>query len=265
MIDLLIPTKNRQQALDRTLARCPRAPLICDQSPVAFPGAVHRPDLSGLPAARNVLLRLSTAEVVVFLDDDTDLGADFLVALESCMARWPEAVGWGPVLEVRPRRVRRLHRVAQLGCFRDERRLTGARLDAPTTALFGACFAVRRDAALAVGFDERRSGYALGEDLDFCRRLVAHTGRPLRFCQDLRAIHREESTNRADPVARGMAKARFLVWWARRHGGHNPFTLLHLALALIAAACGTGREPAAARGLLGALVALETRNSKLET
>ena len=234
-IVLAIPTKNRHPSLTQTLARCPAVPLICDQS--------HRPDLNGLPAARNVLLRLAEAEIVVFFDDDTDLGADFLKSLEACIRRWPEAVGWGPVLEVRPRRVRRLHRVVQLGCFRDERRLTGARCDAPTTALFGACFAVRRQEALAVGFNDHLRGYGLG----------ARTGRPLRFCRDLRAIHRCDGANRADPVRRGEAKARFLRWWARRHGQGNPVTLIHLGIALVAAALGRGHEPGSWRGVLKGL------------
>jgi GT2 family glycosyltransferase len=252
---LLIPTRDRAQALARTRARLPASweVLVCDQSATPSPGVWHRPDLTGLPAARNALLSASTADIVVFCDDDTDVGAGFLAALERVTVRWPAACGWGPVLETRPRAVRRLHRLAQLGCFRDERRLTGARLDAPTTALFGACFAVRRVEALQVGFDDRRAGYALGEDLDFCRRLCAATGTTMRFCRDLPAIHREEAVNRADPQRRGHAKAAFLIWLARRHGRHNPATLFHLLLALAAAASGAGREPAAWRGVLAGL------------
>jgi len=124
-------------------------------------------------------------------------------------------------------------------------------MDAPTSALFGACFAVRREVALAVGFDERRPGYALGEDLDFCRRVAARVGltQPFRFCRDLRAIHRCDGANRADPMRRGEAKAAFLVWLARRHGGRQPVTILHLLLALAVAALGQGREPGNARGV----------------
>ncbi len=253
-----IPTKDRHPALARSIhglacgtnGRMPT--IVCDQSksPHPAPGVLHRPDLTGLPAARNVLLRAAEAEFVVFLDDDTDLGADFAARLEACIARWPDAAGWGPVLEVRPRAVRRVHRLVHLGCFHDPRRLTGARIDAGTSALFGACFAVRRAEALAVGFDERRAGYALGEDLDFCRRLLARTGRrEFRFCRELRAIHRRDGAGRADPRRRGRAKGDFLVWLARRHGGRNPCTLLHLLLALAVAALGRGEEPAAARGV----------------
>jgi GT2 family glycosyltransferase len=265
---LAIPTRDRHASLGRTLplaAATGEAVAICDQSaqPYSWGSAgaeagnttLHRPDLNGLPAARNALLQHASAEVVVFLDDDTDLAANFATALTTCIARWPEAAGWGPVLETRPRAVRRLHRLVHLGCFHDPRRLTGARIDASTSALFGACFAVRREVALAVGFDARRPGYALGEDLDFCARVVQKIGKnqPFRFCRDLKAIHRCDGANRADPVKRGRAKAEFLVWFARRHGGHNPCTVLHLLLALAVAAVGHGRERAAARGVWSGL------------
>lgn len=260
-IDLAIPTKNRHDSLPRTLrlADATGAPvLICDQSVQQFarPGTLHRanlhrPGLNGLPAARNALLAASTADVVVFLDDDTDLAADFVVRLRECIARWPHAAGWGPVLEVRPRAVRRIHRMIHLGCLHDPRRLTGARIDQATSALFGACFAVRRTEALACGFDARRPGYALGEDLDFCKRLAQ--GREFRFCRDLRAIHRCYGANRADPLKRGMSKGGFLVWLARRHGGRNPCTIVHLLLALVVAALGGGRERASAAGVLAGI------------
>lgn len=249
---LLIPTRDRHGSLPRTLALAARtgAPtLLCDQStaPYLAPDVLHRPDLNGLPAARNVLLAASDADIVVMMDDDTDLASDFAQRLRECVARWPDAAGWGPVLEVRPRAVRRLHRLVHLGCFHDPRRLTGARIDAPTGALFGACFAVRRVEALATGFDARRAGYALGEDLDFCRRHAR--GRQFRFCRDLKAIHRRDGANRADPTKRGRAKGEFLVWLARRHGGRNPATILHLLLALVVAALGRGEEPGSARGV----------------
>lgn len=255
-IELAIPTKNRPESLTRTLHLAQRTGArtrICDQSPLpsAHPGTLHQPDLNGLPAARNALLRASLGDIVVFLDDDTDLAADFVSQLETCIRRWPTAAGWGPVLEVRPRAVRRIHRLVHLGCLHDPRRLTGARRDQPTSALFGACFAVRRSAALAVGFDARRPGYALGEDLDFCKRLAQ--GREFRFCRDLKAIHRCDGANRADPLKRGSAKGEFLVWMARRHGGQNPCTILHLLLALVVAGLGGGREPANARGLFAGI------------
>ncbi len=256
----LIPTKNRHAALPRTLALvlATRGPqddmIICDQTatPFAAPRGVrvlHRPDLNGLPAARNVLLAHTQADIAVFLDDDTDLAQDFAEKLRTLAASEPDICGWGPVCETRPRKLRRLFRLAQFGVFHDPRRLLGKRIDGPTRALFGCCFAVRTASARAVGFDARRPGYGLGEDLDFCLRL----GKPLRFAADLRAIHRREGANRAAPWARGVAKGRFLLWLARRHGGGNPATVIHLAIALAAAASGRGDEPASPWGVIAGI------------
>lgn len=259
----LIPTRDRHDSLRRTLetvvpaaARVGAEVLVCDQSATPFPAppgvrVLHRRDLPGLPAARNALLAATAADVVCFLDDDTDLAPDFGERLRELAAREPELLGWGPVVETRPLLKRRLHRLGQLGVFHDPRRLLARRADRPTAVLFGCCFAVRRAAALGVGFDARRKGYALGEDLDFFLRLAATARRPspFRFAAGLRARHRRDGANRAEPRERGRAKAAFLVWLARRHGGRNPFTLLHLALALAAAAAGRGREPADGCGI----------------
>ncbi len=259
----LIPSRDRHGELARWLPSVLRAAqrvgaavLICDQSARPFPAppgatVLHRPDLGGLPAARNALLAASTAGLVCFLDDDTEIAGDFATVLLALAAAEPGTVAWGPVVEIRPRAVRRLHRLAQLGVFHDPRRLLGRRRDQPTSALFGCCFAVRRAAAVATGFDARRAGYALGEDLDFCLRLRRLGG--LRFVRGLRAIHHRATAGRAGRPRRGRAKGTFLAWLAHRHGGHNPFTLLHLALAIGAAASARGEEPGTLSGIMRGL------------
>jgi hypothetical protein len=261
LLSFLIPSKDRHDSLSRTLVtllpaagRMGAGIVICDQSsrPFSAPPSVvilHRPDLAGLPAARNALLRSTDADIVCFLDDDTTVAGDFGARLSELARREPDVLGWGPVVETRDRRTRRLHRLAHLGAFTDPRRQVARRRDAPTWALFGCCFAVRRAAALTVGFDESRSGYALGEDLDFFARLTAR--RPiLRWSSALRAIHRRDGRDRADPRRRGEMKALFLRWWVRRHGGGNPAAPLHLMLALGAAASGRGDEPGQTLGVL---------------
>ncbi|MFM2089755.1 MAG: hypothetical protein RLZZ127_244 [Planctomycetota bacterium] len=250
-IAVVIPTKNRHRELARSLltvvpaARAAGARVrICDQSPVPFPvpawcadtvAVDHRPDLRGLPAARNALIAAVAAEVLVFLDDDTDLARDAVVAVRDAAAREPAIAGWGPVCEVRPRRQRRFYRLLRLGAFRDARRLTGARTDAATPELFGCACAFRRSALLAVrGFDARLPGYALGEDQDCGRRLVA-AGFRLRFLRGCRAWHRREGANRADPWKGLVNTWRWSRWWAARHGRGEPLTPLHRALAMLGA------------------------------
>lgn len=261
----LIPTKDRHDCLRRWLPSVLRAAqaadaevVLCDQSATPFTAlgvrVLHRPDLGGLPAARNALLAAVAADVVCFLDDDSEVAADFGLLLRELADREPQLLAWGPVVEARSLTIRRLHRLCQLGSLHDPRRLTTGPSDRPTSALFGCCFAVRRQAALAVGFDARRPGYALGEDLDFFLRLARRWGPGrVRFARCLRAIHHGDGGGRAAPLARGRAKAGFLCWLARRHGGGNPATLLHLALALAAAAGGRGHEPASWAGVLTGL------------
>lgn len=260
-VDLLVPTRNRHECLRRSLpswlATGARI-ILCDQSAQPFAAAgvhvLHRPDLAGLPAARNALLAASDAEVVVFLDDDCEIAADLVRVVRRLARSEPATIAWGPVVERRGRWTRRAHRIGHLGAFHDVRRLVGGRGDHPTNALFGCCFAVRRRAAERVGFDARRPGYALGEDFDFFRRLArAHPTAGMRFARDLVAVHRRDGEDRAEPFARGLAKGAFLLWIARRHGHGNPLTLGHLLVALVCAASGRGQEPADWRGVLAGL------------
>ncbi len=236
-IDILIPSKNRaaQLALSRSnvdamAGRCGARVRICDQScvPTLWPSAeiLHQPDLPGLPAARNTLIATSNADILIFLDDDTDPAPDLGECIRVIAAAEPHIAAWGPVVETRGAWPRRLHRLLHLGCLRDSRRLTSRRCDHETRELFGCCFAVRRSAALAVGgFDARLPGYALGEDRDFCWRLHA-AGFRLRFVSALRAHHRAVGGQRP-PLA---ARLRYLRWFAARHGRGNPATVLHLLL-----------------------------------
>ncbi|MCS6969470.1 MAG: glycosyltransferase [Planctomycetota bacterium] len=230
-----IPTKNRHQELARSLAtvlpmarRAGARIYVCDQSPTPFahPALVvwHRPELPGLPAARNALLALVREDIVLFLDDDCDTAADLGERLRQLAAEEPEFAGWGAVAETRGPWSRRLHRLLHLGCLRDARRLLARRCDRETRELFGCCFAVRRAALLAIGgFDARRRGYALGEDRDACWRLCA-AGQRLRFVAAWRVHHRESG---GQQPALG-ARLAYLWWFASRHGRGNPATLLHV-------------------------------------
>lgn len=252
-----IPTRDRVDDLRQTLVSvvpaavtCDAEIVICDQSADAFSDSgpwrvLHEPGITSLPAARNHLLAHIDADVVVFLDDDVDLAADVGVRLLACLRRRPGCVACGPVIETRTANRIRLHRLLQLGAQRDPRRLLDRHRTCPTRALFGCCFAVRRQAALAVGFETGRDGYALGEDFDFFLRLP---GEKL-FIAGVDVRHRESGVGRADRLTRGQAKARWFRRLARQHGDGNPASLLHLGLALLAAAGGGGREPGDWRGV----------------
>jgi mycofactocin glycosyltransferase len=236
---IAIPTRNRAHELARSMpsvlaASAGRDVILCDQStrPFAYSGVhvLHRPEVAGLPAARNVLLQTAKDGILVFLDDDTDVAPDLLSRIEALATAEPDIAAWGPVVETRGPWPRRLHRLLHLGCLRDSRRLTSRPCDLETRELFGCCFAVRRSAALAVGgFDARLPGYALGEDRDFCWRLH-EAGFRLRFASSLRSHHRAVGGQRP-PLA---ARLRYLRWFTARHGRGNPATVLHLLLTAVA-------------------------------
>ena len=275
---IAIPSKNRHASLRQTLPNalaCGVPIVICDQSPKPFQPEVeqaamirvlHHPEIQSLPAARNRLLAAcADVELMIFIDDDCDVSPDFARQCQGLAEAEPFYYAWGPIIERRTRWQRRLSRLAQLGCFRDPRRLATGPCDYPSKALFGCAFVVRRSAALAVGgFDASRKGYSLGEDLDFFLRLNADGCRS-RFARQLKARHREDHKNRASPVTRGAAKARFWVFLARHHGRGNPATLIHLSLALLSAASGLGREPGAAWGVLRGLGCLDRDHIRHQT
>lgn len=237
-LSVCIPSKNRHAELRRSMATIlPMAAMagatvvVCDQSPSAFEHSgvqvLHRPELNGLPAARNELLSHITEDIALFLDDDTDVATDLGVRLLHLAAGEACVAAWGPVVERRGPTARRLHRLIHLGCLRDTRRLTTRPCNRSTRELFGCCFAVRRRLALAAGgFDARLPGYALGEDRDFCWRL-AERGHLLRFDSELKAVHRAVGGQRP-PLSQRL---RYLSWFASRHGRGNPATLMHALLA----------------------------------
>ena len=252
-LTLAIPSRDRPWSLCRCLASVAQAAagwpveiLVLDQSAQALAGPgpwriIHDPVCSGLPAARNRLLALARSPVVCFLDDDVEVAEDFVAVLLTLVDREPRIDAWGPVVECRSLWRRRWHRLLQLGALRDPRRLIARACDRSSAALFGCCFAVRRPAALACGaFDARRRGYALGEDLDFFLRLRAHGGQ-IRFVADLRAIHHHDPGGRANRWGHLRCCAQWLHLLARRHGAHNPVSLAHLAVAVLAVVVGGGR------------------------
>lgn len=236
-LSVCIPTKNRHAELARSMAtvmpmarRAGAEVLICDQSPRPFAHpdthVLHRPDLPGLPAARNALLHAAHGDVILFIDDDTDTDSRLGIEILRLARTEPGISAWGPVMERRLRAARLLHRLLHLGCMRDVRRLTTGPADLSTRELFGCCFAVRRTDALAVGgCDARLPGYALGEDRDLCWRLAA-SGRRLRFASGLIAHHR--AVGGQSPPLR--ARLGYLLWFASRHGRGEAATLAHLLL-----------------------------------
>lgn len=139
--------------------------------------SIRRSDLSGLPAARNMALDLASTPLVFFMDDDAEPMPGCLDALREALVD-EAAVGVGAIQSNKGHRPgwAFYYRIFRRDVFRDKRQeadYTPGGPDAviPDTALPGAGFMVRLDAARKVRFNERLVSYAYGEDSEFALRL----------------------------------------------------------------------------------------------
>lgn len=155
----------------------------------------------GLTVQRNSGAEMSSADVLIYIDDDVVSVHDFVTPL---LAEWSiDIVGRaGSIVEPLTQRGRLLDRLLMFDSLRGGRVLSSGRavpIRWPSAAsvspvkeisFASGCFmAFLRSAVLDVRFDEERSGYGLGEDADFCIR-VAATGR-LEWVRDSVLVHCE--------------------------------------------------------------------------
>ena len=143
----------------------------------------------GLSRAQNMVLRQARTEVVIFIDDDCEIEADTLAALERALDGRPDvAVVFGTVYApasvsdrgfiptYEPPRAQVLR--GRLGKLRD--------------GGISACMAVRRTQALSVGGLDERLGpgapVAACEDGEFAYRMLKH-GYGLAHAPDARVLH----------------------------------------------------------------------------
>lgn len=247
-ISVVIATKNRRADLLETTAaimdqaRSPNELIVVDQSDSDECGRHLKALLGrtppfpliyiwdraiiGLPMARNRGFKASAGDLICYLDDDTTPAKDYLAQVERGFACFPE---WGGLsgrftqneqLPVARRLGRCLFR---LGIFRDERMRLG-RIDSPREIrlMCGAACSFRREVLEQYQFDECLTGYALGEDVEFCLR----AGRVFRFgaYPGAQWHHRRSSVGRLSPAEiRDMARASaaYLRRLHRRHAGDD--------------------------------------------
>jgi len=137
----------------------------------------------GLTRQRNAGLAAAQGDVVVFLDDDACVAPDVFDRLDRVYAQSSVIGATGRVHEPSSHRFghqtsrsrRLLFGAKKEGTFTRfgyPRRLTDASTRRLVEVMPGCFMTARLDAARRVGFDEHLSGYALGEDEDFSRRLA---------------------------------------------------------------------------------------------
>lgn len=172
----------------------------------------------GLTRSRNLAMRLTAAEIILYIDDDTQLGPDCLAQLHSVVTadRTCALAGVDFVVvdtaRAQPGRrlIERMYQLAGLWClttrFRRSpklpRELNDLRCLTAVPYLQGMAMAIRRATLDEIGgFDQSLARYALGEDKDISIRL-ARKGILARITS-CTIVHSSDPSSRTDPAELG--------------------------------------------------------------
>ena len=221
---VVIATRGRPDVLRDTLesvARCnPAASELIvvdgDESGSAEPvareaGVGYARSRPGLTVQRNAGLDIARGDVVVFVDDDTELDPRVFAALAKAY-RDPQVLGvTGPVIDRDLRRFGNMRsrwrrvlpgggREGSLTRYGYPRRVQDEARDQDVEYMLGGLMTARRDVAARLRFDEHLEGYGLLEDEDFSYRL-SRVGR-VRFVPAVSVIHRNVGAARRRERAR---------------------------------------------------------------
>ncbi len=166
-----------------------------------------RADRAGLPRARNVALDLTTADHVVFIDDDVRLMPDFLQAHHRHLSSEGVGVVSGRIVErhARPNHAGTANRVGRDGRVHTN---LGGLTDTDVQVAKGANMSFRREQlVLSGGFDSRYGGSSLLEDADASER-VRRRGWRVRFAADAELVHLSAPTGGVR-----LGEAEQTAWW----------------------------------------------------
>jgi GT2 family glycosyltransferase len=275
---LVIATLGRPGVLRETLAtvaRCDPPPaevIVVDgdaagsAEPVASAAGVRYDRArTGLTAQRNAGLDMATGDVVVFVDDDTDVDPGLFAALPRAYGDPGVAGATGRVVDRDLRRFgnmrSRWRRLVpgggpegSLTRFGYPRRVQDETRERDVEYMLGGLMSARRDLARRVRFDERLAGYGLLEDEDFSYRL-SRVGR-LRFVPDAVVVHRNVDAGRKVSPARMREFNRTVVvnraYLFRKNFPRTPLARLEFGLlvAVLAVHRAVNGEWAGVRGLV---------------
>jgi len=221
---------------------------------------VHREAEPGLPRQRNVGACEARGDVVLYLDDDTILEPDYLAALWDVYAADTagEVGGVGGVLVPDPtpresaakRAFRRAFLLQSHGrglVKRSGHPEFAYATDAPREVelLSGCNMSYRRAVLDELRFDERLSGYALGEDLHFSYRVSRRW--KLVLTPYARLEHREAGAGRPDGGKRAEMAVVHRYRFVREQIALGPFTWCCFAWSALGDLLWTLRHPGGGR------------------
>lgn len=259
-ISVIIPTKNREDDLRRTLeglitqTRRPDEIVIVDQSsvpsfePASVPipvNYIYAPHISGAAVARNVAMDQATGDIWLFLDDDVILEPEYVE--EIMLAYSAEVAGVSGIITnyTVPSLSRRLFEGAFVkGAFHDDRQpvywhADDLRSRGPQRVKQFGCGVMSFRATLVhnLRFDPQLTGCSLAEDIDFCARLPQ--GAVLLIAPKARLFHKRSPAGRAtahwlDAHAQSSSYMRRRNW-NRGFGDDLCFAWLQVGYALMAA------------------------------
>lgn len=241
---VVICTRNRPDHVSRLIENLakqtlrPELVLIIDGSDepkTLTSGSTHREGISGLsqhlqieviaaapglPKQRNIALDALSgrAEVVHFFDDDVEIDPSYLEFIWEAFSAEQNLVGAsGDVINAHPARPSVVQRILLLKSRKGGVVLSsGVNIGVPGQKqskaimwLPGCAMSYRLDAIADLKFDEARSGYALGEDVDFSAR--AGLVGPLRYVEKAKLMHNFAMSNRlsANDLARDDVISRW--------------------------------------------------------
>jgi hypothetical protein len=230
---------------DPALALPPALSERAASSAVELEVVVSRPSTS---AQRNLGARRVATPVVLFLDDDVRLPADYAAML---LARWEaeglQALGGiAGTPAVVPRQGRLGRTLRRLGMLNyvdpageamtlrrsgNVRYVPEPRAAVRVPALGAGATAYRTDLVLAHPFDERFPGYAPGEDLEMAFRVASAA--PLIQTPEVRWNHLWDPRERSSPT-RWYVRGRCETYFRLRRLDRSPLTLAAFALSLLA-------------------------------
>lgn len=248
-VTVAIATVNRQEHLARLLACLDKQTCRPDEVIIAAPsesdlcqgldeyaGWVRTTiGMRGLTVQRNAALDLvgKDARIVLFLDDDMTLRADYIENCVAAFERQPEVVGLTGELLLNGASTGTPISFAEADEALAESSASEAARPALVAGLYGCNFAVRASALRGLRFDERLPLYSWLEDLDFSRRLAAH-GDLIRDFSCLGVHHGSPSGGRSQHVRLGYSQiTNALYLW--RKGSIEPKKALSLTLKPFAA------------------------------